>query len=153
MDMSDKNKRQYSLKELSGKYKRKLKRINKRVLKAQLNREIIKELDKDPVDDLVMSEWITDANYQDYHMFEHDDWLRYLGRTWTLEDELEYCDQVYEDCNFEEEEDKIIKAMEALQDVRDYQQAFIELGSEGRVNKYFKGDINTFVEDFNNALE
>jgi hypothetical protein len=110
MDMSDKNKRQYSLKELSGKYKRKLKRINKRVLKAQLNREIIKELDKDPVDDLVLSEWITDANYQDYNTFEHDDWLRYLGRTWILEDELDYCDRMYEkwqpenDYNFTDEE-------------------------------------------------
>lgn len=127
MDMSDrKNQKLYPIKGYKGKYKRKLNRINKRRNK-QIIKEYINEIINDLADyefsnlyfdcflydiygqcitskqDLVISEWATDANYQDYYMFDRDNWLEYLGKTWTLEDELEYCDRVFE--NFDEDID------------------------------------------------
>lgn len=92
----------YEIKDCCKRYKKVLRRINKRRIRIEINNYINQCLEEETNNDLAMSEWITDANYQDYHMFEHDEWLKYLGRTWTLEDELEYCDKVLADCQPED---------------------------------------------------
>ena len=94
-------------------------------------------------------------------MFEHDNWLKYLGRDWSLEDELDYCDKVFEKlqpkhdynftdeeidyavnswnkgCNNKEEKYPIQRAMNALQACMDLQSAWKKYDSIGRVKLYF----------------
>ena len=109
----------------------------------------------------------------DYELFgnpildddEDPDWLEYLGRTGTLEDELEYCDKVFGDWQPEDdynstndeieyavnnwnkglyntELDPVQRAMNALQGVIDYSNAWLKYGSIGRNKLYFDLDDN-----------
>jgi hypothetical protein len=107
--LDKKSKKLYRIKNCSKAYKKKLKRINK--TRERLNTvNYIQEVFNDLADyyfdnltygdplrdmfgqqitsrhDLQHSEWITDAYYQDYYMFEYPNWLEYLDQTWTLEE-------------------------------------------------------------------
>ncbi len=190
--MAIQNKNLYRLKSYPRRYKKRLRRINKTRERANTNKyinEVFYDLADSYFDhltygdplrdmygqlitakhDLQHSEWATDANYQDYYIFDKDnweeyledpDWLEYLGRNWTLEDELDYCDKMYqnwqpeEDYDFTEEEityavnswnkasdktesDSIQRAIDAGQALKDYQEAWKKYGLIGVVKLYF----------------
>lgn len=148
----------YRIKNYPRAYKKKLKRINK--TRERLN--VVNHI-QEVFNDLADFEF-------DYMIFEDPNWLEYLGQTWTLEDELDYCDRVNANMlkeykllneleincskNFTEDEvnyyinsfkkafdkeetDPIKRAMNALQAVRDYQEAWQKYGNESRLALYF----------------
>lgn len=140
---------QYSIKDYTKRYRKKLRRINKRRQRRNTNKYIEYELDIEQHDkDLWLAHFINDADYIEYKMFDEDAWLEYTGRTWTLDDELEYCDKVFN--NIDEELDKqlvedvligirlddspdpINKACIALKACRSMQELFIKYGVKGR---------------------
>ena len=169
-----KNKRIYKTKGYVGSYKKKLNKINKKRVRLNTKHYINNvfddledfvhdyELHGNPLYDMY-GKLINKEDYEDYEEYlaiEDPDWLEYLDRTGTLEDEFAYCDKVFgklqpkEKYNFKDEEidyavnswnsasnkqelDPIQRAMNAYQAVRDWQNAWRKYGVIGAVKLYF----------------
>ena len=160
----------YRIKNYPRAYKKKLKSINKareRLNVANHITNVFNDLEDSYYDYLAFGDPSRDMYGQpidktsDEYLFDADPgWLEYLGRNWTLEDELAYCDKCYadyepeEEYNFTDEEikyyrdswnkgiddsetDPIQKAINAYQAVKDYQDAWQKYGVEGRNILYF----------------
>jgi hypothetical protein len=179
----------YKIKSYSKSYKKKLKRINKtreRLKVANYITNVFNDLEDAYYDYLAYGDPSRDMYGQpinktsDEYLYDVDpNWLEYLGRTWTLEDELDYCDKVFadynpeEEYNFTEEEinyhrnsyklsceknkvetDPVQRVMNAYQPVKDYEQAWQKYGTKGRTALYF-GVTNEqeWLEEFCKDIE
>jgi len=112
--MLGKSKLLHRTKQFIGKYKHLVRRINKR----RERQNTIKHINN------VLNDF-EDSFYDDIHEqgligldeCEDEDWLEYLGKTWTLDDELEYCDRVYKDVDDEMLVDDVINAFKLSNNV------------------------------------
>lgn len=190
----------YKIKNYPSGYKKKLKRINR--TRERLNivnyiTNVFNDLEDAYYDYLAFGDPSRDMYGQlidktsDEYLYDVDhNWLEYLGQTWTLEDELDYCDKVNANmakeykllnelqvnCNkdFTEDEvkyytdsfkkafdtmetDPIKKAMNALQAVRDYQQAWRKYGPSSRAELYTdvtnEKEAQEWLEEFSRNIE
>jgi hypothetical protein len=111
--LDNKSKKLYRIKGCNKNYKKKLKSINK--TRERLNvvnyiQEVFSELEDAYYDYLTCGDPSRDMYGQlidktsDEYLYDVDpNWLEYLGRTWTLEDELEYCDKVFIEFELEQQ--------------------------------------------------
>lgn len=166
----------YRLKCYSRGYKKRLRRINKTRERLNTNRyvnEVFNDLEDsfyyylsycDPLID--MYDEPIDKTSEEY-LFDQEDsgWLEYLGRDWSLQDELNYSDKVYkeyeseQDYNFTDEEieyavnswnksfdkeelDLIERAINAYKSVKCWQDAWRKYGVIGAVKLHFGIDKN-----------
>ena len=131
-----KNKSLYRTKGCVGNYKKKLNKINKTRVRLNTKMFVDDELDGISSADLWLSEFLTDATGYEYHMFEHDNWLDYLNRTWALDDELDYCDKIAD-----KQELYIIQRLTNIyQAVRTWQEIWCKSDVVKRVKVYFDID-------------
>jgi hypothetical protein len=121
----------YKIKSCNKNYKKKLKSINK--TRERLNvvnyiQEVFSDLEDAYYDYLTYGDPSRDMYGQlidktsDEYLYDVDpNWLEYLGRNLTLEDET----------------DPVQRAMNAYQAVKDYEQAWKKYGTKGRIALYF----------------
>ena len=183
----------YKIKNYPSGYKKKLKRINR--TRERLNivnyiANVFNDLEDAYYDYLAFGDPSRDMYGQpidktsDEYLYDVDpDWLEYLGRNWTLEDELAYCDKVFavydseeEEYNFTEEEinyhrnsyklfceknevetDPVKRAMNAYQPIKDYQDAWKKYGTKGCIALYFgvtnEQEAQEWLEEFCKDIE
>lgn len=195
----------YKIKSYPKAYKKKLKRINKtreRLNVANYITNVFNDLEDAYYDYLAYGDPSRDMYGQlidktsDEYLYDVDpNWLEYLGQTWTLENELAYCDKVFATYDPEEEynnmpeyklineicesnftdgeidyytssfkkaidageTDPVQRAMNALQAIRDMQDAWKKYGTEGRITLYFgvtnEQEVEKWLEEFCKDIE
>jgi hypothetical protein len=195
------DKKLYKIKNYPSGYKKKLKRINR--TRERLNivnyiANVFNDLEDAYYDYLAYGDPSRDMYGQlidktsDEYLYDVDpNWLEYLGQTWTLEDELDYCDKYFANRDLEykmfdelqaecattnftqeevkyytdsfkkafdtEETDLIKRAMNALQAVKDYQDAWRKYGTEGRAELYTsvtnEKEAQEWLDEFSKNIE
>lgn len=146
----------YPLNDCSARYKRKLRRVNKKRIKVEVNKEIDKILEdfEDSFYDDIQEQSLIDLDK--YDIEEDEEWNKFIGNTWTLDDELEYCDKVFNNIDEELDEqlvedvligirlddsaDPINKACISLKACRSMQDLFIKHGVKGRHKLLFESE-------------